>query len=170
MASDPYRPPAPRRQSAADVAAELERHGHTLTPASELPSQARPAQERETVPVRDERPAAAAKTSVRMVVSGVRDGYPVTVECDVGHDKVESFFAWLLKKRIKAPVDPLLRSPNDEPYCPRHNVAMQRHSKQNDTWYSHNVGTGERPVWCKGRPGKDSPGWDQPGFDVDHVE
>lgn len=46
------------------------------------------------------------------------------------------------------------------PWCPRHGVPMRDRQKQGDTWYSHNVGSEQEPVWCKGHEGKDSPGWD----------
>lgn len=58
------------------------------------------------------------------------------------------------------PPEPFVVFPDGTAWCPRHNALMTRREKQGDTWYSHNCGTEESPVWCKGRPGKDSPGWE----------
>lgn len=51
-------------------------------------------------------------------------------------------------------------TPDGTPLCPKHGVPMRKREKQGDSWWSHNVGTEEQPLWCKGYAGKDSPGWD----------
>jgi hypothetical protein len=44
--------------------------------------------------------------------------------------------------------------------CRKHNAGMKTREKQGDTWNSHNVGTAEKPIWCKGYRGPDSPGYE----------
>jgi hypothetical protein len=44
--------------------------------------------------------------------------------------------------------------------CKKHGAPMRPRNKQNEHWHSHNVGTAERPCWCKGYKGADSPGYD----------
>lgn len=50
-------------------------------------------------------------------------------------------------------------TPNGTPICPKHGVPMTKREKQGDVWYSHNTGTAEHPLYCRGRRGNDSPGW-----------
>lgn len=55
-------------------------------------------------------------------------------------------------------------TPDDLPegwkLCQKHGAPMRPRNKQNQTWHSHNVGTREHPVYCKGYKGADSPGYD----------
>lgn len=51
--------------------------------------------------------------------------------------------------------------PDGTPICPKHHAPMRLREKQGDSWYSHNVGTKEQPIYCKGYHGKDSPGYDK---------
>lgn len=51
-------------------------------------------------------------------------------------------------------------TPDGRPICPKHGVPMKAREKQGDTWYSHNVGTEDKPCYCKGYAGPDSPGWE----------
>jgi hypothetical protein len=44
--------------------------------------------------------------------------------------------------------------------CQKHHAPMRPRSKQGDTWHSHNVGTSDKPVYCKGYRGADSPGYE----------
>ena len=56
------------------------------------------------------------------------------------------------------------RTPEGLPICPRHQVPMRERSKQNDTWFSHQLPdprTGEL-VYCRGYAGPSSPGWALP--------
>jgi hypothetical protein len=53
------------------------------------------------------------------------------------------------------------RLPDGTPICPKHHAPMRAREKQGDTWYSHNVGTKEQPIYCKGYHGKDSPGYEK---------
>lgn len=57
-----------------------------------------------------------------------------------------------------------LATPDDLPegwkLCPKHHAPMRPRNKQNQDWHSHNVGTKENPLWCKGYRGSDSPGYD----------
>ncbi len=52
------------------------------------------------------------------------------------------------------------RLPDGTPICPKHHAPMRAREKQGDTWYSHNVGTRDAPIYCKGYHGKDSPGYE----------
>lgn len=73
-------------------------------------------------------------------------------------------FCDLLDKRGYAPAQQTQewqRLPDGTPICPRHHTPMRAREKQGDTWYSHNVGTKEQPVYCKGYHGKDSPGYER---------
>jgi len=55
-------------------------------------------------------------------------------------------------------------TPDDLPdgwkLCKRHGAPMRPRTKQGDTWHSHNVGTSDNPIYCKGYKGADSPGFD----------
>lgn len=53
-----------------------------------------------------------------------------------------------------------LETPDGLPICPKHGLPMRKREKQGDTWYSHNVGTEEHPMWCRGYAGDNSPGWE----------
>lgn len=53
------------------------------------------------------------------------------------------------------------RLPDGTPICPKHHTPMRLREKQGDTWHSHNVGTREQPVYCKGYHGPDSPGYER---------
>lgn len=44
--------------------------------------------------------------------------------------------------------------------CKKHGAPMRPRNKQNEHWHSHNVGTGDAPLWCKGYRGADSPGYE----------
>jgi hypothetical protein len=72
-------------------------------------------------------------------------------------------FCDLLDRRGYAPVaqtQEWQRLPDGTPICPKHHSPMRAREKQGDTWYSHNVGTKEQPIYCKGYHGKDSPGYE----------
>lgn len=51
-------------------------------------------------------------------------------------------------------------TPEGLPICPKHNVVMSRREKQGDVWYSHNAGSEDNEVYCRGYKGKQSPGYD----------
>lgn len=44
--------------------------------------------------------------------------------------------------------------------CQKHHAPMRPRNKQNEHWHSHNVGTADKPLWCKGYKGSDSPGYE----------
>ena len=47
------------------------------------------------------------------------------------------------------------------PVCPKHWVAMSKHTKQGDTWHSHATYDAHgKKSYCRGYAGPDSPGWD----------
>lgn len=63
-----------------------------------------------------------------------------------------------------APAAAPVATPDDLPegwkLCQKHGAPMRPRNKQNQDWHSHNVGTKENPLWCKGYRGSDSPGYD----------
>ena len=44
--------------------------------------------------------------------------------------------------------------------CRKHGAPMRPRNKQGQDWHSHNVGTRDAPVYCKGYRGTDSPGYE----------
>jgi hypothetical protein len=73
-------------------------------------------------------------------------------------------FCDLLDKRGYTPAQQTQewqRLPDGTPICPKHHAPMRQREKQGDLWWSHNVGTKDAPVYCKGYHGKDSPGYDK---------
>lgn len=52
-------------------------------------------------------------------------------------------------------------TPTGEPICPKHGAVMRAREKQGDRWFSHNMGSEDHPLWCRGYPGKESPGWER---------
>lgn len=78
-------------------------------------------------------------------------------------DMTADQFCDLLDKRgFQAPTQAQewQRLPDGTPICAKHHAPMRLRERQGDSWYSHNVGTKEAPVYCKGYHGKDSPGYD----------
>lgn len=51
-------------------------------------------------------------------------------------------------------------TPEGDPICPRHRVAMTKREKQGDVWYSHQVTTANNEqLFCRGYASKSGPGW-----------
>lgn len=50
--------------------------------------------------------------------------------------------------------------PDGTPLCPKHNVPMRKRERQGDAWWSHNAGSKDAPLYCKGYAGPDSPGYE----------
>lgn len=61
---------------------------------------------------------------------------------------------------LAAPIATSDDLPDGFKLCQKHRAPMRPRNKQNDTWHSHNVGTAEAPLWCKGYRGSDSPGYE----------
>lgn len=59
-----------------------------------------------------------------------------------------------------APVATADDLPDGWKLCKKHGAPMRPRNKQNEHWHSHNVGTAELPLWCKGYRGGDSPGYE----------
>lgn len=80
--------------------------------------------------------------------------------------KLNSSISWLLEHGYRTQRG-YSYTPEGLPLCPKHGVPMPKREKQGDEWYSHNVGTGDNPVYCRGYAGKTSPGYNQPSRIVD---
>lgn len=61
---------------------------------------------------------------------------------------------------LSAPVATADDLPEGWKLCHKHHAGMKQRHKQGDSWNSHNVGTKEQPIWCKGYRGPDSPGYE----------
>jgi len=61
---------------------------------------------------------------------------------------------------LAAPIATADDLPDGFKLCQKHRAPMRPRNKQNDHWHSHNVGTAEQPLWCKGYRGSDSPGYE----------
>jgi hypothetical protein len=75
---------------------------------------------------------------------------------DVDRHQLDEAVTWLVQHgyRPDLPGDGWQRTPDGEPLCPRHGVAMSKRERQGDTWHSHRVihpQTGEE-CWCRGFP------------------
>jgi hypothetical protein len=88
---------------------------------------------------------------------------------DVQRNKIEDAIAWLQQHgyRPSLPGDGWQRTPDGEPICPKHGVAMPARERQGDTWHSHKIidpRTGEER-YCRGylHPTSKADGYDVPG-------
>lgn len=61
---------------------------------------------------------------------------------------------------LAAPITTADDLPDGYKLCRKHGAPMKPRSRQGDTWNSHNVGTADKPCWCKGYAGPDSPGYE----------
>ena len=66
---------------------------------------------------------------------------------------------WLSDNHYR-PAQGFLRTPEGLPICPKHGAVMSKREKQGDEWYSHNMGTKDHPLWCRGYKSDLSPGWE----------
>lgn len=85
-------------------------------------------------------------------------GWEVRVSIEKGDD-LDRTIQWLSDHGYR-PQRGFDLTPEGLPICPKHGIPMKRREKQGDTWFSHNVGTEEHPLWCRGYPGDSSPGWE----------
>lgn len=87
----------------------------------------------------------------------VARGYTLDQLCDM-LDKRK--YAPASTAQLSAPI----AAPDDLPegwkLCKKHGAPMRPRNKQNEHWHSHNVGTADAPLWCKGYKGADSPGYE----------
>ena len=86
-----------------------------------------------------------------------KTGFRVTFQTTAA--KVDGVVAWLQKRGFKSQRG-FETTPDGTPICPKHNVPMRKREKQGDSWYSHNMGTEDTPIWCKGYRHRTSPGWE----------
>jgi hypothetical protein len=88
----------------------------------------------------------------------------VTFEAPV--DAIDKMVDWLDAHRYAPdlPGDGWRRTPDGDPICPRHGVAMASREKQGSVWHSHKIiaNTGEE-LYCRGYPNPSSAfdGWDK---------
>lgn len=105
-----------------------------------------------------ERPPEDPLEAVPVEIEAVHSlGYTVTFKTTAA--KVEAVARWLRSQGYR-PYRGWERTPDGRPICPKHRAIMAQRDKQGDQWYSHNVGTQDRPIYCKGYPDKSSPGWE----------
>lgn len=91
-------------------------------------------------------------------------GYEVRIELE-SSDKLAGIIQWLHDHNYR-PSQSVEHTPEGLPICPKHRVPMTQREKQGDTWFSHNMGTKDSPIWCRGYASNASPGWnygDPPG-------
>lgn len=84
-------------------------------------------------------------------------GMTIDQFCDLMDDRQYQAPAPLM---LAAPIATADDLPDGFKLCQKHRAPMRPRNKQNDTWHSHNVGTAEKPCWCKGYRGSDSPGYE----------
>lgn len=86
--------------------------------------------------------------------------HPEGFECRFTFDiaKLEPVVTWLLEHDFRPQLG-FQYTPEGLPVCPRHGIPMVKREKQGDVWYSHNIGTEENPLWCRGYRHNSSPGW-----------
>lgn len=82
-------------------------------------------------------------------------GFLITFD-DVDRERLNDAVAWLVQHGYQPdlPGDGWRRTPDGEPICPKHGVAMSKRERQGDTWHSHRVvhpETGEE-LFCRGYP------------------
>lgn len=102
----------------------------------------------------------AGKPQITLSTTIAHRGRQITITTT---DMTADQFCDLLDRRgFQAPEEPQQWQtlPDGTPICPKHHAPMRLREKQGDSWYSHNVGTKEQPVYCKGYHGKDSPGYE----------
>jgi hypothetical protein len=85
------------------------------------------------------------------------EGYRVTFASTAA--KVDAVARWLKVQGYRSQRG-YEYTPDGRPICSKHKEIMRERDKQGDKWFSHNVGTKEAPIWCKGYPHKSSPGWE----------
>jgi hypothetical protein len=122
-------------------------------------------------PLFDETPAPAqpqtSQRPITMQIAAVLNGFTVTISFE-GHmtqlpgaiERLRALGATPTQGALAAP----LATPDDLPdgykLCRKHGAPMRPRNKQNEHWHSHNVGTADAPLWCKGYRGSDSPGYE----------
>lgn len=84
-------------------------------------------------------------------------GFEIRITQDA-FDKLDQSVNYLLKNNFRPQLG-YQYTPEGSPICPRHNVPMVKREKQGDVWYSHNTGSEDSPLWCRGYEHKNSPGF-----------
>jgi hypothetical protein len=105
--------------------------------------------------------------AVTMQIVAVLNGFTVNVSFDGTIQQlpgaIERLKALGATPTVSAPAAPIA-APDDLPegwkLCQKHHAPMRPRNKQNANWHSHNVGTKDNPLWCKGYRGSDSPGYE----------
>lgn len=108
---------------------------------------------------------------IKYTLHGESYGYPGSAETTIEADdpgalagQFQGFLATLRKSGFNPRPKPpeFVQLPDGSVLCPKHGAAMRKREKQGDEWYSHNMGTEDHPMYCRGYPGKESPGYDVP--------
>lgn len=105
---------------------------------------------------------------ITIQVSAVLHGFTVQIAFDGTLDQlpgtIERLRALGAEPTAHTPAAPLAAAddlPDGWKLCKKHGAPMRPRNKQNEHWHSHNVGTSDTPLWCKGYPGADSPGYER---------
>jgi hypothetical protein len=104
------------------------------------------------------KPPLPTQVSTTVVVQGIT----LHLNATVNLRDVPGFATRLRELGCEAPREPIRfdLTPDGKPICPRHMVAMTKHGKGQETWYSHGLKDGDGgQFWCKGYPGNDSQGY-----------
>lgn len=122
----------------------------------------------ELFPEKEKAPAVEPKQRpITMQISAVYDGFTIAVSFEGRMEQlpgaIERLRALGATPTLSTPAAPLA-TPDDLPdgwkLCQKHHAPMRPRNKQNANWHSHNVGTKDLPLWCKGYRGADSPGYE----------
>lgn len=109
-------------------------------------------------------PVADAKGKFSLSTTIEHRGRAITIHAE--GVTIDQFCDLLDKRKYQSPqlLSAPLATADDLPdgykLCRKHGAGMKMRFKQGDSWNSHNVGTADNPVWCKGYRGPDSPGYE----------
>lgn len=104
---------------------------------------------------------------ITMQIAAVLNGFTVQISFDGSMGQlpgaIERLKALGATPTLGTPAAPIAAAddlPEGWKLCQKHHAPMRPRSKQGDVWHSHNVGTSDKPVYCKGYRGADSPGYE----------
>lgn len=160
--------PTPRPIASNARANQLARNADVTTPLTPAVAAAATGLPIVDAPLPPPAPACVPSTQVDI------DGFIWTIYANTTSETIDHIIkvGKALAKRgyhapvTSAPAQPIapIAEPDDLPegwkLCQKHHAPMRPRNKQNANWHSHNVGTKDLPLWCKGYRGADSPGYE----------